>query len=125
MASSDYQHVGIRLQRGMIIAFTDSLGRVWFGYAKSQLVVLDGNRVRRFGPSDNLQVGNITAIHGRGPEIWIGSEFGLEQFDQGRFHKIAAVDDKWHIARMFITESIFPSRHSPGTGRIEAIKRID
>ena len=76
-------------------AFTDSLGRVWFGYAKSQLAVLDGDRVRRFGPSDGLQVGNIKAIYGRGPEIWIGGEFGLEQFDQGRFHKIAAVDDQW------------------------------
>jgi PAS domain S-box-containing protein len=79
----------------MIVAFTDSLGRVWFGYAKSQLAVLDGDRVRRFGPSDDLQVGNITAIYGRGPEIWIGGEFGLEQFDRGRFHKIAAVNDEW------------------------------
>jgi ligand-binding sensor domain-containing protein len=79
----------------MITAFTDSLGRVWFGYAKSQLAVLDGDRVRRFGPSDDLQVGNITAIYGRGPEIWIGGEFGLEQFEQGRFHKIAALDDQW------------------------------
>ncbi len=79
----------------MMIAFTDSLGRVWFGYTKSQLAVLDGDRVRRFGPSDDLQVGNITAIYERGSEIWIGGEFGLEQFDQGRFHKIAAVDDRW------------------------------
>ena len=79
----------------MITAFTDNLARVWFGYAKSQLAVLDGDRVRRFGPSDDLQVGNITAIYGRGSEIWIGGEFGLEQFDQGRFHKIAAVDDQW------------------------------
>jgi PAS domain S-box-containing protein len=79
----------------MMTAFTDSLGRVWFGYAKSQLAVLDRDRVRRFGPSDGLQVGNITAIYGRGSEIWIGGEFGLEQFDEGRFHKIAAVDDQW------------------------------
>jgi PAS domain S-box-containing protein len=79
----------------MMTAFTDSLGRVWFGYAKSQLAVLDRDRVRQFGPSDGLQVGNITAIYGRGSEIWIGGEFGLEQFDEGRFHKIAAVDDQW------------------------------
>jgi len=78
----------------LLIEFTDSLGRVWFGYSKSQLAVLDGDRVRRFGPSDDLQVGNITAIYGRGSKIWIGGEFGLEQFDQGRFHKIAAVDDE-------------------------------
>jgi len=79
----------------MMTAFTDSLGRVWFGYRNGQLAVLDGDRVRRFGPSDGLQVGNITAIYGRGSEIWIGGEFVLEQFDEGRFHKIAAVDDQW------------------------------
>jgi signal transduction histidine kinase/ligand-binding sensor domain-containing protein len=78
----------------MIVAFTDSLGRVWFGYTESQLAVLDGDRVRRFGPSDGLQVGNILAIYGRGSEIWIGGDLGLEQFDHGRFRKIAAVDDE-------------------------------
>jgi Y_Y_Y domain len=56
------------------------------------LAVLDGDWARVFGPGIDLQVGNITAIYGRGPEIWIGGEFGLEQ---GRFHKIAALDDKW------------------------------
>ncbi len=79
----------------LISEFTDSLGRVWFGYAKSHLAVLDRGQVRVFGSSDGLQVGNITGIYGRGPEIWIGGEFGLEQFDQGRFHKIAALDDTW------------------------------
>jgi PAS domain S-box-containing protein len=79
----------------VIIEFTDSLGRVWFGHSKSQLAVLDGDRVRVFGPSDGLQVGDIMAIHGRRSEIWIGGEFGLEQFDQGRFHNIAAVNDEW------------------------------
>ncbi len=79
----------------IVVAFTDSLGRVWFGNVNGQLAVLDGDRVRVFRSSDDLQVGNITAIYGRGPEIWIGGEFGLEQFDQGRFHKIAALDDTW------------------------------
>jgi PAS domain S-box-containing protein len=82
-------------KKAVLFEFTDSLGRVWFAYMNSQLAVLDGDQVRRFGPSDDLQVGNITAIYGRGSEIWIGGEFGLEQFDQGRFRKIAAVDDQW------------------------------
>jgi PAS domain S-box-containing protein len=80
---------------GVIVEFTDSLGRVWFGSVKSQLAVLDGDQVHQFGPKDDLQVGNILAIYGRGSQIWIGGEFALEQFDQGRFHKIAAVDDQW------------------------------
>ena len=79
---------------GYVVAeFTDSLGRVWFGYMKGELAVLDGDRTRVFGPSDGLQVGTVLAIFGRGSEIWIGGELGLQQFDHGRFHNIAAVDD--------------------------------
>src|SRR5262249_51234585 len=79
---------------GVVIEFTDSLGRVWFGYTRSQLAVLDGDRVQVFGPDDGLRVGNITAIYGRGSEVWIGGEFGLQQIDQGRFHSIHAMDDE-------------------------------
>jgi signal transduction histidine kinase/ligand-binding sensor domain-containing protein len=79
----------------IMVAFTDSVGRIWFGNVDGTLTVLDGDRVHVFHPGGDLQVGDITAIYGRGPEIWIGGEFGLEQFDQGRFHKIAALDDQW------------------------------
>jgi ligand-binding sensor domain-containing protein len=80
---------------GVVIEFTDSLGRVWFGCTKSTLAVLDGDRVQVFGPSDGLRVGNVTAIYGRGSEIWIGGEFGLQQFDRGSFRTMNTVDDEW------------------------------
>jgi signal transduction histidine kinase/ligand-binding sensor domain-containing protein len=79
---------------GMLCEFTDSLGRVWFGYSKNQLAVLENDRVQVFGPGDGLRVGNITAIYGRGSEIWIGGEFGLQRFDHGRFHNVMAVNDE-------------------------------
>jgi PAS domain S-box-containing protein len=74
------------------IEFTDSLGRIWFGSRNNVLAVLEGDRVRTFGPGDGIQVGDIAAIYGRGSEIWIGGEFGLQQFDHGRFHSINALD---------------------------------
>ena len=79
---------------GVVSEFTDSLGRVWFGCTKNQLALLDGDRVRVFGPSDGIRLGNITAIYGRGPRVWIAGEFGLEQFDSGSFKDIAAVNDE-------------------------------
>jgi signal transduction histidine kinase/ligand-binding sensor domain-containing protein len=79
---------------GVVIEFTDSLGRVWFGCTKNTLAVLDGDRVQVFGPQDGLRVGNITAIYGRRAEIWIGGEFGLEELDRGRFHFIHATNDE-------------------------------
>ena len=77
---------------GVLIAFTDTAGRVWFGSTRNRLAVLDGDRVQAFGPSDGLQVGNIVAIAGRGTEIWIGGEFGLQQFDHGKFHVVQSTN---------------------------------
>jgi signal transduction histidine kinase/ligand-binding sensor domain-containing protein len=79
---------------GVIIEFTDRLGRVWFGYPKNVLAFLDGDRVQVLGPSDGLRVGNVTAIYGRGSGIWIGGEFGLQQFDSGELRNITAVNDE-------------------------------
>lgn len=39
---------------GVVIEFTDSRGRVWFGYTKNTLAVLDGDRVQVFGPNEDL-----------------------------------------------------------------------
>jgi len=80
---------------GVVCEFTDSAGRVWFGFTNNELAVLEGDQVRVFGPNDGIQVGNITAIHGRASAIWIGGEFGLQQFDGGAFHAITAVNPDW------------------------------
>ena len=79
---------------GGLIAFTDSASRVWFGYMNNQVAMVDGDRVQAFGPADGVQIGNVTAIYGRGPEIWIGGEFGLQHFEHGRFHPIHSVDNE-------------------------------
>jgi signal transduction histidine kinase len=80
---------------GVVCEFTDIAGRVWFGFTNNELAVLEGDQVRLFGPNDGVRVGNITAIHGRASAIWIGGEFGLQQFDGGAFHPITAVNPDW------------------------------
>lgn len=83
---------------GPLAEFTDSLGRIWFGYSgftKVRLAMLDGDKVRTFSSSDGAPMGNLTAISERGPDVWIGGEFGLYHFDGSRFHAIHAVDDDW------------------------------
>jgi signal transduction histidine kinase/ligand-binding sensor domain-containing protein len=79
----------------VLAEFTDNVGRVWLGYIKNQLALLDGDHVRLFGSADDLRLGNITAIYGRGSRIWIGGEFGLAEFDNGRLQNVSAVDDEW------------------------------
>jgi signal transduction histidine kinase/ligand-binding sensor domain-containing protein len=92
---------------GPYTEFTDSLGRVWFGYSgfwNNRLAVFDGDKVRTFSSSDGVPVGNVTAISGRGSDVWIGSEFGLDKFDGERFHAIHAVDDDWLLGISGIVE---------------------
>jgi len=91
---------------GVVSEFTDNLGRVWFGCTESQLAVLDGDRVHVFGPGDGVRVGNITAIYGRGPQVWIGGEFGLQQIDNGRVHTILAMDNDWLLGISGIVETV-------------------
>jgi len=110
---------------GVVIEFTDSLGRVWFGYTKSQLAVLDGDHVQVFGPNDGIRVGNITAICGRGPEIWIGGEFGLQQFDRGRFQNIQATDDELLRGISGIVETANADLWINGLGGIFHVRRSE
>lgn len=71
--------------------FTDSEGRVWFGFV-NRVAMLDGSRVKIFSTKDGLQVGTITSIQSKGNKIWIGGEFGLEFFDGNRFQSVVSED---------------------------------
>jgi PAS domain S-box-containing protein len=71
--------------------FTDSEGRIWFGFANS-VVMLNGDRIRIYSGKDGVQVGTVTSIKGEGTKIWIGGEFGLEFFDGSRFQPVNPSD---------------------------------
>ena len=112
----------------VVTEFTDSLGRVRFGYTRNTLAVLDADRVQVFGPSDGLRVGNIMAIYGRGSQIWIGGEFGLQQFDHGRFHEIHATNKQWlrGISGIVEISKGLPRRHRGATSlRIAPVCRMN
>ncbi|MGO9994108.1 MAG: histidine kinase [Steroidobacteraceae bacterium] len=110
---------------GVVIAFTDRLARVWLGCTKSQLTLIDANREQSFGPSDGVQVGNVTAIYGRGSEIWIGGEFGLQQFDHGRFHTIRTIDNESLRGISGIVEMVNGDLWLNGLGGIVHIRRAE
>jgi len=110
---------------GVVIEFTDSLGRVWFGYTKNTLAMLDGEQVRVFGSNDGLRIGNITAVYGRGSEIWIGGDFGLQQFDHGRFHAIRAADEEWLRGISGIVETANGDLWLNGLGGVSHIHRSE
>ena len=113
-------------ETAVLSMFTDRANRVWLGCWKgqlSQLMVLEAGQERNFGPKDGLEVGSVMAIHGRGSEIWIGGEFGLQQFDRGRFHTIRAIGDESLRGIVGIVETANGDLWLNGLGGIVHIRR--
>jgi signal transduction histidine kinase len=81
-------------QTGVVSEFTDAAGRIWFGFTRNELAVLDGDSLRVFGPNDGLSVGNVLTIAGRSRDVWIGGDLGLQRYLNGRLVTINAMDNE-------------------------------
>jgi PAS domain S-box-containing protein len=73
-------------------AFTDWMGRAWFGYESGTILVLDQGKIQRVFPADASPVGTVRAINGLGRHIWVGGRLGLAFFDGNRFQRIVPAD---------------------------------
>jgi signal transduction histidine kinase len=72
----------------------DSRGRIWFGFARSNLIqVLDGDAVTTFDASNGIDIGYTTAISEIGGAVVIGGESGIEVLKEGRFRRLRLVGD--------------------------------
>jgi PAS domain S-box-containing protein len=73
-------------------AFTDWMGRAWFGYEGGTIILLKDENIQRVFPADDSPVGSVRAIGGRGRHIWVGGELGLAFFDGNRLRRILPAD---------------------------------
>jgi len=73
-------------------AFTDWMGRAWFGYAGGTIILLKDEKIQRVFPADDSPVGSVKAIGGRGRHIWVGGDSGLAFFDGNSFRRIVPAD---------------------------------
>ena len=71
-----------------IVLTTDESGRTWFGYTDNRVALLQRDTARLYTADDGLNVGNVLAIQVRGPHVWVGGEFGLAMFAEGRFRTV-------------------------------------
>jgi signal transduction histidine kinase/ligand-binding sensor domain-containing protein len=71
-----------------ILAYTDPLGRTWFGFANNIIVKLENSKFETFGKVNGLKIGSAKAIFGRDQHLWIGGPGGLILFDGGKFRSI-------------------------------------
>jgi ligand-binding sensor domain-containing protein len=75
-----------------VTAFTDWMGRAWFGYGGGTIILLKDENIQRVFPAGDSPVGSVTAIGGRGHHIWVGGGSGLAFFDGNSFRGIVPVD---------------------------------
>ena len=73
-------------------AFTDWMGRAWFGFEEGTIILLKGETIQRKFPADESPVGGVRAISGRGRHTWVGGELGLAFFDGNRLRRIIPAD---------------------------------
>jgi ligand-binding sensor domain-containing protein len=73
-------------------AFTDWMGRVWFGYDGGTIILLKDEKIQRVFPDDESPVGSVKAIRGQGRLIWVGGDSGLAFFDGNSFRRIVPAD---------------------------------
>ncbi|WP_374580499.1 triple tyrosine motif-containing protein [Pseudoduganella sp.] len=69
---------------------SDARGRIWVGYLRSRVAVIDNGKARVFGEADGLQVGNVLSLLVDGERVWAGGEYGVAWFDGRGFHMLEA-----------------------------------
>jgi signal transduction histidine kinase/ligand-binding sensor domain-containing protein len=72
---------------------TDSVGRIWLGYDGSNVVLLDGKRVKTFSSDNGLNVVNAQTIYEYREHIWIGGEHGLALLVNDHVQSLITDDD--------------------------------
>ncbi len=69
----------------------DEHGRLWLGYARNTVRLLDGGGVRTFGSAEGLKLGSVLALHRGGAQLWAGGENGVAGLAAGRWRALTGV----------------------------------
>lgn len=69
---------------------TDAQGRIWVGYLRSRIAVIDHGKARVFGEPDGIQLGNVLSLLVDGGRVWAGGEYGVGWFDADGYHAMHA-----------------------------------
>ena len=69
---------------------TDPGGRVWAGFVRNRIALVDDARLRVFGEADGLRLGDVQSLLVDGERIWAGGRDGLAWYDGQRWHGASA-----------------------------------
>jgi ligand-binding sensor domain-containing protein len=86
------RHTGVPAGDAVSAIHEDRRGTVWVA-AGAQLYRFDGERTRRFGPTDGLPAGAIAALaDDEDGSLWLGTPEGLARLHEERFQLYAGPD---------------------------------
>ncbi|AVR94532.1 sensor histidine kinase [Pseudoduganella armeniaca] len=73
---------------------TDDAGRVWAGYLRNRIALIEAGRARVFGTAQGLQLGHVQVLLPDGPRVWAGGQNGLAWFDGRRWHDVTPAGER-------------------------------
>lgn len=73
-------------------AFTDGMGRAWFGFVGGIILVVNNQKIERVFSAGESLVGSVRTIKGRRNHIWVTGQLGLAYFDGKGFRRIVPTD---------------------------------
>jgi signal transduction histidine kinase/ligand-binding sensor domain-containing protein len=73
-------------------AFTDWMGRIWFGYSTGTIIRIDNEKIKIISSEGYSPVGGVRAIQGHVGHIWFGGVQGLAFFDGTGFRPVVPMD---------------------------------
>jgi len=73
-------------------AYTDWMGRVWFGYRGGTTITLAGTTIQQISSNEDSAVGSVQAINGHNKHVWLGGQLGLAFFDGHRLRPLLPGD---------------------------------
>lgn len=72
----------------------DDRDRIWVGYPRNRVALLEAGRVAFLTRNEGLEVGDPQTIVALGDEIWIGGSAGLARLTNGRARMVNGVGDE-------------------------------
>jgi signal transduction histidine kinase/ligand-binding sensor domain-containing protein len=73
-------------------AFTDWLGRVWFGYKGGAVAVFNRNKLERLLTPQESSVGTVDVIQGGNGHVWLGGDLGLALVEGNQIYPVKPAD---------------------------------
>lgn len=71
---------------------TDSRGQLWMAFFGNKLLRYGGGKGTMFGAEQGLLMGDVSVVHERRGNLWVGGSKGLAYFDGTRFHMLTTLD---------------------------------